>query len=152
MAIFAELNKNNLVLRVIAVNNSELLDENGVESEAKGIAFCKSVCGQDTVWKQGSYNTRGGVHYTGAGEVSADQTKAFRKNKPAAGRTYDESRDAFIPPQILSNLVFNETTCLFEIPPQPTDPIPAHCLYSWRSTNNGEWYIMDTETDTEYEE
>lgn len=44
-----------LVTQVIVVNNSEL-DDNGTESEAKGVAFCKSLFGEDTEWVQTSYN------------------------------------------------------------------------------------------------
>ena len=38
MAYFARLNSNNIVEQVISVHNNELLD-NGIESEAKGIAL-----------------------------------------------------------------------------------------------------------------
>jgi hypothetical protein len=47
MASFAKLNLENIVEQVIVVNNNELLD-NGIESEAKGISFCKSLYGKDT--------------------------------------------------------------------------------------------------------
>ena len=57
MAYFAKLNPENIVEQVISVHNNELLD-NGIESEAKGIAFCKSLYGQDTNWVQTSYNKR----------------------------------------------------------------------------------------------
>ena len=61
MASFAKLNSQNIVEQVISVHNNQLLD-NGVESEEKGIQFCKSLFGQDTIWKQTSYNTHGGIH------------------------------------------------------------------------------------------
>ena len=47
MAHFAQLDDNNIVTQVIVVANEELLD-NGVESEEKGIAFCKSLFGENT--------------------------------------------------------------------------------------------------------
>lgn len=43
------------VTQVIVVHNNEL-DDNGTESEAEGIAFCKSLFGEDTDWVQTSYN------------------------------------------------------------------------------------------------
>jgi hypothetical protein len=43
------------------------------------------------IWKQTSYITYGGVH--NKGEI------AFRKNHAGIGYTYDEDRDAFIPPK-----------------------------------------------------
>ena len=53
MAHFAQLD-NNVVTQVIVVHNNELLDENGLESESKGIAFCTSLLGGS--WVQTSYN------------------------------------------------------------------------------------------------
>lgn len=81
MAHFAEIDSSNIVLRVIVVHNNELLDENGIESEAKGIAFCKSHYGEDTNWVQGSYNWN------------------FRNYFPGIGYSYDSENDTFIPPQ-----------------------------------------------------
>jgi hypothetical protein len=48
MAHFAQLDENNTVIQVIVVHNNELLD-NGTESESKGILFCQSIFGIDTV-------------------------------------------------------------------------------------------------------
>ena len=71
--------------------------------------------------KQTSYNTRGGVHYTD-GEPSEDQRKALRKNYAGIGFTYDEDRDAFIPPKPFESWVLDEATCLWVAPvPYPTD-------------------------------
>ena len=54
MAHFARI-QNGIVREVIVINNAEL-DDNGTESEAKGIAFCRSLFGADTDWVQTSYN------------------------------------------------------------------------------------------------
>ena len=67
------------------------------------------------ICKRTSYNTRGGVHYTD-GEPSEDQSKAFRFNYSGIGYTYDEERDAFIPPKPFESWVLNEDTCLWEAP------------------------------------
>lgn len=101
MAHFAELDANNVVLRVIVVHNNELMD-NGQESEAKGVAFCQSLFGGN--WKQTSYNAN------------------IRKNYAGQGFTYDAQRDAFIPPKPFSSWVLNEATCQWDSPvPYPTD-------------------------------
>jgi hypothetical protein len=73
--------------------------------------------------KQTSYNTRGGVHYNpGTGEPSEDQSKALRFNYAGIGFTYDEDRDAFIPPKPFESWVLDEDTCLWVAPvPYPTD-------------------------------
>ena len=51
MAHFAKLNLNSIVEKVLVVNNNELLDSNGVESEQKGIDFLKTIFGDSTIWK-----------------------------------------------------------------------------------------------------
>lgn len=102
MAHFAELGMNNVVLRVIVVHNNELLDENGVEQEAKGVAFCRSLFGG--TWVQTSYNAN------------------FRKNYAGEGFIYDSTRDAFIPQKPFASWVLNEDTCQWSSPvPYPTD-------------------------------
>jgi hypothetical protein len=66
---------------------------------------------------QTSYNTRGGIHYNPeTGEPSADQSKALRFNYAGIGFTYDEERDAFIPPKPYPSWVLDEATCLWEAP------------------------------------
>jgi hypothetical protein len=72
-------------------------------------------------YRQTSYNTRGGVHYGPDGEPSADQSKALRKNYAGIGFTYDEQRDAFIPPQPSPDAVLDEDTCLWVQPDDVTD-------------------------------
>ena len=91
MAHFVQLDETNIVTQVIVVNNNELLD-NGVESEAKGIAFCQSLLGG--TWVKTSYNA------------------TIRKNYAGIGFTYDATRDAFIPPKPTEgNWQLDETTC-----------------------------------------
>ena len=96
MAHFAEIDENNSVQRVIVVHNNELLDENGEEKEALGVAFCKSLLGG--TWLQTSYN------------------KNMRKNFAGIGFTYDIVRDAFIPPTPYDSWVLDEATCLWKAP------------------------------------
>ena len=111
MANFAELNKNNQVIRVIVVHNNELLD-NGVELESKGIAFCESLFGGK--WIQTSYNTKNGINLISGIPI--------RKNFAGIGYTYDEVKDAFIPPKGFNSWILNEDTCSWEAPiPMPTD-------------------------------
>ena len=128
MATFAKLNLENIVEQVISVHNNELLD-NGIESEQKGIQFLKSLYGQDTNWKQTSYNTRGGKHYLSDNSgLSNTQDKAFRKNHASVGYSYDQTRDAFIPPKPYNSWTLNENTCLWEAPVSyPSDGQ----LYKW---------------------
>ena len=103
MAHFAKLDQNNVVI-FVTVGRQE---DDGREAEL--------TARTGDVYKQTSYNTRGGVHYTD-GVPSADQSKAFRKNYAGLGYTYDAGRDAFIPPKPYNSWVLNEDTCLWDAP------------------------------------
>jgi hypothetical protein len=100
---FAKLDENNIVT-FVTVGRQEDDGQEAVLSARTG-----------DVYKQTSYNTRGGVHYTD-GVPSEDQTKAFRKNYAGLGYTYDAGRDAFIPQKPYASWVLNETTCLWDAP------------------------------------
>ena len=78
------------------------------ESEPIGVDFCKLLYGADTVWKQTSYNTIGGVHQLGG--------IPFRKNYAGIGYQYDQTRDAFIPSKPFNSWILNENSCLWEAP------------------------------------
>lgn len=101
--------------------------ENGIVIQVNRIDEDYFYANQETrysgQWIQTSYNTKGGVHYNPeTGEPSDDQTKALRKNYAGIGYTYDEQRDAFIPPKTYQSWTLNETTCLWESPkPYPND-------------------------------
>jgi len=105
MAHFAKLDENNVVV-FVTVGRDE---DDGLEGELNART--------GDVYRQTSYNTRGGVHYNPeTGEPSDDQTKAFRKNYAGLGFTYDEERDAFIPPKPeptdeVADWVLDEGTC-----------------------------------------
>lgn len=104
MAHFAKLDANNIVTDVIVVGDDDCLDDNNNESEAVGIAFCQSLFGSDTTWKQTSYNA------------------TIRKNFAAVGYEYDSAKDAFIAPQPYNSWTLNTTTCQWEAPTShPTD-------------------------------
>ena len=80
MAHFAQLDENNIVTQVIVVSNQDTSTEDGVENENIGIQFCRSLFGENTNWKQTSYNAK------------------FRYNYAGIGYTYDPIDDAFIAP------------------------------------------------------
>jgi hypothetical protein len=115
MAHFAKLDNDNTVLQVIVVDNNDILDENGNESEEVGINFCTQLLGG--IWKQTSYNA------------------TFRKNYAGIGFTYDAEKDAFIPPKPFSKWVLNEDTCNWEAPVAYPDDEKR---YAWND-NKGEW-------------
>lgn len=77
MAHFAELDSTNKVLRVIVIDNDVTHDEDGVEQEALGIAFCKSLFGADTNWVQTSYNNNYRGHFAGVDDFYDLDTDEF---------------------------------------------------------------------------
>lgn len=85
MAYFAEIDANNIVLRVI-VADQEFIDSGAV--------------GDPDTWIETSINTRDGVYYDPeTGQPAADQSLSLRENYAGVGYTYDPINDAFIPPQ-----------------------------------------------------
>jgi hypothetical protein len=107
MASFAKIGLNGKVIEVQSVVNEVIHDSNGVEQEAIGIDFLTKLTGYP-VWKQTSYNTRGGIHNNGG--------TPLRKNHAGIGMIYDEDRDAFILPKPFKSWILNEETCLWEAP------------------------------------
>jgi hypothetical protein len=103
MAHFAELDQNNLVLRVLVTDNN---------APNEGLNWLMKNFGG--TWVKTSYNTWAGQHKLGG--------TSLRKNFAGVGYTYDTSKDAFIPPKPFDSWVLNEETCLWEAPvPYPTD-------------------------------
>lgn len=100
MAYFAQLDSSNVVIGVYSIDNNDILDEDGNESEEIGIIYCKSLYGENTIWKQTSYNNNIRFRYAGIGMV------------------YDEEHDAFIMPQPYPSWTFNPETYDWE-PPVP---------------------------------
>lgn len=97
MAHFAQLDENNVVTQVIVVHNNDCQID-GVESEAAGILFCKSLFGKHTKWAQTSYNA------------------TIRKNYAGIGFLYDSDRDAFISQKPYDSWILNESTCQWNAP------------------------------------
>jgi len=101
MAHFAKI-ENGIVTQVIVVGNADTANADGVEKEYIGAAFCERLFGGD--WKQTSYNGN------------------MRKNYAGIGFTFDESRNAFIPPQPYPSWTLVESTCQWTAPvTYPTD-------------------------------
>ena len=107
MASFAKIGLNNKVIEVLSVHNDELKDAEGIEQEVLGIDFLTKLTGW-SIWKQTSYNTGGGLHKLGG--------TPFRKNHAGIGYTYDEDKDAFIPPSPFTSWTLNDTTCQWDPP------------------------------------
>ena len=90
MAHFAQLDDSNVVLAINVIGDADCLDGE-TEAEAVGIAFCKSLWGADSIWKQTSYNG------------------TIRKQYARVGGTYDPSRDEFVGLRPWASWVLNAT-------------------------------------------
>ena len=125
MAHFAKLGKGGKVERVEKISNDI------ATTEQAGIDFLNNLYGTNDIWKQTSYNTRGGVHILGG--------TPFRKNYAGIGFKYDQIRDAFIEPKPYNSWTLNETTCRWEPPvAKPTDGQ----RYNWNETNQT-WDLIE---------
>jgi len=121
VAHFAELDSNNIVLRVVVVGNEDTADAKGVEKESIGQAHLEKVLGG--TWKQTSYNAKIRKHYAGK------------------GFTYDASRDAFIAPKPFNSWVLNDDTCVWEAPKAyPTDG----GIYQWNEEKL-DWILQEVD-------
>lgn len=110
MAHFAEIDQSGNVLRVIVVNNSDILDERGIESEELGKQICSRLFGG--TWIQTSYHG------------------SFRKNYAGIGYVYDITKNAFIPPKPYASWLLDESTCNW-VAPVPMPDNSDELEYFW---------------------
>ena len=103
MSHFAEIDNNNIVTRVLVGNND--FPNEGYDW------FVENLGG---TWIKTSYNA------------------TIRKNFAGIGYTYDEDRDAFIPPKPYDSWILDEDTCQWQAPtPYPNDGK----IYQWDEPN-----------------
>lgn len=119
MAHFAELDDNNVVLRVIVVDTKDNSTADGVEKESIGQAFCERLLGGR--WIQTSYNGN------------------IRKRYAGIGYTYNAALDAFIAPQPYPSWTLDLTTADW-MPPVPM-PTEGH-HNTWNETTQS-WDVKD---------
>lgn len=66
------------VQRIIVVNNEVLENKPFPESEPIGVAFLKSIYGEDTEWKQTSYNSNFRGRYANGAMIYDEELDEFR--------------------------------------------------------------------------
>ena len=90
MAHFAKLGANGKVIQVLTLNNSDMLNADGVEDETVGQQYLETHNNWPAqMWIQTSYNTVGGTHRNGG--------TPFRGNYAGIGYTWDEDDQIFWP-------------------------------------------------------
>jgi len=125
MAHFAKLGAGNIVVAVHIVSNDI------ATTEQAGIDFLNNLYKSRDIWRQTSYNTYAGEHSLGG--------TPFRKNFAGVGYTYDQTKDAFIPPQPYNSWTLNETTCIWDPPvAYPSDGK----IYIWNETTR-QWELNE---------
>lgn len=144
MAHFAELDKNNIVLRVIVVDNINCIKESvRMAQPTLTQSSLKSISGNIvSVNKAGTSEKENidwedetvGIVYCksifGVNTIwiQTSYSGGIRKNYAGIGYIYDSKRDAFIPPQQYKSWVLDEVTCQWEPPVKyPNDGR----IYNW---------------------
>lgn len=117
MAHWAELDENNVVIRVTVGDDNE---------PDEGLQWLLDNLGGN--WVKTSYNSYGGVHYLPDDQRDEDNQRIpsgkthFRFNYAGIGFIYDSAIDAFIPPKPEEGeWILNEDTCLWEKVNQPSN-------------------------------
>ena len=118
MAHFAKIDENNIVTQVVVVENKDTSDASGVEKEHIGAAHLEKILGG--TWKQTSYNGN------------------FRKNYAGIGYTFDNQRNAFIPPKPFNSWVLVEETCQWKA---PVDMPNDGQMYTWDEDSTS-WNVV----------
>jgi len=90
MAHFAKISENKEVLQVLTLNNSDMLNSDGVEDELVGQQYLEQHNNWPAqMWIQTSYNTYGGIH--------RESGTPFRGNYAGIGYTWDSTNNLFWP-------------------------------------------------------
>jgi hypothetical protein len=122
MANFAELDENNIVIRVLVTDNNDANGDEGYQS------LVDLLGGR---WVKASYNTSANYHKRGGAP--------FRKNFPGTGYIYDEERDAFYAPKPHESWILNEETCVWNSPVE----YPADGQKYFWNEESLEWNLLN---------
>ena len=109
MAHFAKLGINGKVLQVLTLNNSDMLNADGVEDESVGQQYLEKHNNWPAqLWIQTSYNTSGGTHNSGG--------TPLRGNYAGIGYIWDEDNNIFYGKKPYASWVLNTTTASWNSP------------------------------------
>ena len=154
MAHFAKISETHEVLTVHVVNNSDILNVDGVEDETVGQSYLEQHSNWPAnLWIQTSYNTINNTH------LSGDNSKAFRGNYAGIGYTWDEDSNIFWPKKPHASWVKHIESAGWKSPigdaPTLTDEQEAQNIavdennlpinfwvYNWNETNQS-WDLTD---------
>jgi hypothetical protein len=127
MAHFAKLGEDNIVIQVLTLDNSDMLNSNGIEEEAVGQQYLETNNNWPAqMWIQTSYNTSGNQHKNGG--------TPFRGNYAGIGYTWDSNDQIFWPEKIYPSWVKNITEARWQ---SPIGDAPALNSRTTRSKHSG---------------
>ena len=109
MAHFAKINNDKKVIAVLTLNNSDMLNESGIEDELVGQQYLEKHNNWPAqMWIQTSYNTFGGKH--------RNDGTPFRGNYAGIGFTWDENDQIFWPKKPFTSWVKDVVTASWKSP------------------------------------
>jgi len=109
MAHFAKITEDNKVLQVLTVNNSDILNAEGIENEAVGQQYLEKHNNWPShLWIQTSYNTYENQHRNGG--------TPFRGNYAGIGMSWDSENQIFWPKKPYASWVKNTTDAKWQSP------------------------------------
>ena len=147
MAHFAKLGANGKVIQVLTLNNSDMLNADGVEDESVGQQYLETHNNWPAqMWIQTSYNTVGNQHKNGG--------TAFRGNYAGIGYEWDEDNQIFWPKKPYASWVKNTTTAQWQSPIGDAPALTAEqtsqneagthrWIYVWNESGQS-WDLTDT--------
>ena len=150
MAHFAKLGSNGKIIQVLTLNNSDMLNADGVEDESIGQQYLEQHNNWPAqMWIQTSYNTSANKHNSG------DDSKAFRGNYAGIGYTWDEDDQIFWPKSPYASWVKDTTTASWKSPIGDAPALTAeqeaqneanthNWYYAWNEDNQS-WDLTDRE-------
>jgi len=148
MAHFAKISEENEVLAVLILDDKDMLNSDGVETETVGQAYLEQHNNWPAhLWIQTSYNTHSNVHQLGG--------TPFRGNYAAIGYTWDSINQIFWSQKPYPSWVKNLTNAKWESPVGNAPELTAeqksqdetdfthNWIYSWNEENQT-WDLSNT--------
>ena len=142
MAHFAKLGANSKVIQVLTLNNSDMLNADGVEDESVGQQYLETHNNWPAqMWIQTSYNTSSNTHRDGG--------TPFRGNYAGIGYTWDEDDQIFWPKKPYASWVKNTTNAQWD-PPVAQPDLNAE-QQSQNEAGTHRWSYVWNETNTTWD-
>ena len=134
MAHFAKLGANSKVIQVLTLNNSDMLNADGVEDESVGQQYLETHNNWPAqMWIQTSYNTVNNTHNLGG--------TPFRGNYAGIGYTWDEDDQIFWPKKPYASWVKHNESASWKSPIGDAPALTAE-QQAQNDADTHEWYYV----------